>query len=257
MAIVHYYKQYTETLGAMLDRFKKEFPEYENEKITYAGRLDPMAEGEIILLTGQDVHKKDDFTAFPKIYEASFVLGFDTDTHDILGQVKRVSNTTAIKPDLVKKLVEDLAGEHSLPYPVFSSKTVQGKPLFMWAREGKLSEIEIPMRKMHVGEIELLGHHTTKKEPFWTSIFDAIDLVDGDFRQDEIIESWNNTFEGSDDELQIYNIRAQVSSGTYIRSLIHLLGEKLGCGACSIQITRIGYVLDQVKESQKNIDNID
>ena len=242
MAVVHYYKQYTETLSAMLDRFKKEFPEYTNEKITYAGRLDPMAEGQIVVLTGHDVHRREEFTSRPKVYEATFVLGFDTDTYDILGRVLQVRPTGAIDEDVVKGHLRALVGEHELSYPVFSSKTVDGKPLFLWAKEGRLNEIEIPKRKMQVGEIGLLGYHTTHKEPFWTSVFDAIDLVEGDFRQDEIIESWNQTFEEAPEKLQIYTIRAQVSLGTYIRSLIHLLGQRLGCGACSIQITRTEYI---------------
>jgi tRNA pseudouridine55 synthase len=242
MAVVHYYKQYTETLSAMLDRFKKEFPEYANEKITYAGRLDPMAEGQIVILTGHDVHRKEEFTSAPKIYEASFVLGFITDTHDVLGCVEKTCQTGAIDEKTVQSHIQALAGEHTLPYPVFSSKTVEGKPLFLWAKEGRLHEIEIPKRNMQVGEISLLHHHTTHKEPFFASVLEAIDLVEGDFRQDKITDSWKNTFDEVSDELQVYTLRARVSSGTYIRSLVHLLGERLGCGACSIQITRTEYI---------------
>jgi tRNA U55 pseudouridine synthase TruB len=34
--------------------FKEKKPEYENETISYAGRLDPMAEGVLVLLIGDE-----------------------------------------------------------------------------------------------------------------------------------------------------------------------------------------------------------
>lgn len=46
----------------------------------------------------------------------------------------------------------------------------------------------------------------------------------------------------------LYNFHARVGSGTYIRSLAHDLGQKLGCGAhlASLQRTRSGeFSLDQ------------
>ena len=66
---------------------QEKFPEYKDVSITYAGRLDPMAEGVLILLTGKEVHKVKEYMKLDKEYEAEILFGFETDTYDILGQV--------------------------------------------------------------------------------------------------------------------------------------------------------------------------
>lgn len=43
MSIIYFKKKYGETLAMMRSRFREEFPQFLNSKITYAGRLDPMA----------------------------------------------------------------------------------------------------------------------------------------------------------------------------------------------------------------------
>ena len=35
-------------------------PEYRGVSVTYAGRLDPLAEGVLLLLAGEEVHKKEE-----------------------------------------------------------------------------------------------------------------------------------------------------------------------------------------------------
>jgi tRNA U55 pseudouridine synthase TruB len=57
--------------------------------MTYAGRLDPLAEGLMIVLTGDDCMKKDEYTNMSKQYEVhSACLASATDTYDLLGIVK-------------------------------------------------------------------------------------------------------------------------------------------------------------------------
>ncbi len=45
MPRISWYKNYAETLKQSLERFRLAHPEYTSSKITYAGRLDPLAEG--------------------------------------------------------------------------------------------------------------------------------------------------------------------------------------------------------------------
>ena len=80
MSIILWNKYDTETLAITLERFRMNNPEHQESKITYAGRLDPMAEGLLILLTDDDVHKKEEFIGLDKIYEVDFVLGVSTDS---------------------------------------------------------------------------------------------------------------------------------------------------------------------------------
>ncbi len=65
----------------------------------------------------------------------------------------------------------------------------------------------------------------------------------GDFRQKEILELWNEVLtEHADKHFSILKIKVSCSSGTYMRSLAHELGEKLGIGASALRIkrTRVG-----------------
>ena len=47
-----------ETPLELILKFKRKNPEYENEKIAYAGRLDPMADGLLLLLLGEENKKR-------------------------------------------------------------------------------------------------------------------------------------------------------------------------------------------------------
>ncbi|MEK7120642.1 MAG: hypothetical protein AAB840_00955, partial [Patescibacteria group bacterium] len=84
--ILNLYKKEGETPLERIRRFTTENPEYKNKKMTYAGRLDPMAEGVLIILTDEDVHIKDNFLRLDKEYEFEVLWAVSSDTHDILGE---------------------------------------------------------------------------------------------------------------------------------------------------------------------------
>ena len=193
----------------------------EKEPVTYAGRLDPIAEGVLILLSQDDVHKKEEYQKLDKEYEAEILFGFKTDTYDILGLTQPV--------ELIKKDIESLVGEITLPLPPYSSYKIQGKPLFMWAREGKLSEIEIPARTTTVHNAEVLDSYEIGSEELLKRITDKINLVKGDFRQEEVIKSWQEVLNKKEQKYLTVKAKFNVSSGTYIRSIAHSLrGVLLG-----------------------------
>jgi len=126
-------------------------------------------------------------------------------------------------------------------YPPYSSKKVDGKQLFEWARAGE--EVESPERNIKVYSIEHLEDKEKTGAELLEEILKKIDLVKGDFRQEEIIESWLKTLSPiSNSTFLISKFRAHVSSGTYIRGLVQEMGEILGCGALtySIKRTRVG-----------------
>ena len=53
--IFNLYKQRGETPLECLERFRITYPEHKDEKMTYLGRLDPMAEGVLLVATGEDI----------------------------------------------------------------------------------------------------------------------------------------------------------------------------------------------------------
>lgn len=242
MAIISWNKKYTETLTETLARFRKCHPEYQNSKVTYAGRLDPMASGLVLLLTDEDVYKKDDYLSLGKVYEVDFVLGPKTDTLDILGLIVKDSLffEKINRKKEIKNICLHLLGEKKQQYPVFSSKPVQGKPLFWWARNNKLSNIVIPSKKINIYKVNYLQEKKIYPQNFLRFIKHSVCSVEGDFRQKQITELWEKYFALQEtNEVFIYRIQMSVSSGTYVRKVIDDLGKELHIPATCIHIRRL------------------
>src|SRR6185436_12995765 len=67
--------------------FKQQNFEYASATISYAGRLDPMADGLLLLLVNEENTQRKLYEALPKTYEFTVLLGVETDTYDILGKI--------------------------------------------------------------------------------------------------------------------------------------------------------------------------
>lgn len=233
----------------LIRAFKRKFPEYFKVKISPAGRLDPMASGLILLLVDQANKNRIHLQALDKTYRFSLLLGVATDTYDILGKVTSIESTLKIYP--TKKLgtlLEKFTGTFSQTYPPYSSIHVNKKPLFYWARENKLAKINIPAKIITIKSLSATSSGSLDKNELITNVEDRINKVKGDFRQDEILKIWHDSAPNLPKRLQLFQLKAEVSSGTYIRALCHLIGEKTGLGglAYSIERTSIGeYTLDQ------------
>lgn len=238
MAVVVFHKRYTETLAVMLNRFRTEYPQYSASKLTYAGRLDPLAEGVMVILTDEDVHKKEEYLRLQKVYEVDVVFGISTDTYDILG-IPHQGRTTPIDTQELREAVAGMVGTYIQSYPPYSSRTVEGKPLYQWAREGALSEISVPEQKVTVSQAKLLETSTMSPQDLLSDVTYAVIQVEGDFRQEDILKAWNAQLTDKREEVYTVSISFSVSSGTYVRGLVHTLGEKLSVGACCTRIRRI------------------
>ncbi|MCI5050715.1 MAG: hypothetical protein MRY57_00180 [Candidatus Pacebacteria bacterium] len=238
MAIIPFFKRYGETLDRMLNRFRKEQSFYTESKITYAGRLDPMAEGTMLLLTDEDVHAKDDYLKLDKVYQVEFILGAMTDSYDILGEITSYADAFDIPIAKVEESIANSVGQHEQNYPPFSSKTVSGKPLWQWSREGSIDEIVLPSQEIEVKEAQYLGFNSYSEDNLSTRIQTSLSLVHGDFRQEETSMAWQQFFREHSGRYRVFEASFHVSSGTYIRSLIHDIGQQLGVGAVCLKITR-------------------
>lgn len=245
--ILNVYKKIGETPLECLTRLRDEHPEYKDAVLSYAGRLDPMAEGVMIVLVGEENKNRAPYLSLDKEYDFEVLFGFETDSSDLLGKVEvQDESDTSLKPDFkntVERALETLKGKYVQEYPHYSSKPVSGKPLFEWAKAGKLDEIEIPKREVEVYEIELQDMHTIPKEKLLELIRERIGKVRGDFRQKEIVEIWEKVLrESAQKEFTVAKIHASCGSGVYVRSIAKMLGEKLGTKslALSIKRTRVG-----------------
>lgn len=230
------YKKAGETLAVLVRRFRSEQTLSFSVPVTYAGRLDPMAEGLVLLLTGERCKEKDSFLGADKSYCLRILFGVATDTYDMLGLITKEA---IIIPDedQVKEAVEQLKERTIFPYPPYASKPVDGVPLFMRARKGELPEV-LPEKE---GSISAITIHGYKKESLGVLVQEVctiINCVEGDFRQKEILAQWEQ-YTYRTDEVCVVDIECTVSSGMYMRSLAVVIGEMLGVPALAYSITRV------------------
>ncbi|MEX2010396.1 MAG: hypothetical protein WD874_01165 [Parcubacteria group bacterium] len=238
--LIKLHKNIGETPLECIIRFRGDHTQYTDTNMTYLGRLDPMAEGLLLVLAGNTSDKKK-YLEWDKTYEFEVLWGFNTDTYDTLGLVTDVGTSPQKLEVKIKKLLENISAKKTQAYPPYSSRTVGGKALHTWAREGRIDEIEIPTRNIKIFSIEHLNTRYVDQEEILKEIIEKIDLVNGDFRQEQIKKLWEKSLVAGEKSL-ISSFRVDVSSGTYIRSLAHEMGEILGTGALaySIKRTRVG-----------------
>lgn len=174
------------------------------KKIGHTGTLDPDATGVLPVCLGNATKVCDMLTDSDKMYEAVLLLGKETDTQDITGEILKESPVTVSENEVVQTINGFLGESMQIP-PMYSALKVNGQKLCDLARAGKTIERE--PRKINVYEIEIK----------------AI-------------------------ELPRVTIRFSCSKGTYIRTLCHDIGQKLGCGGCMESLVRTkaaGFVTDQ------------
>ena len=242
------WKNVGETPLEAVERLRALNPDYKNEKLGYAGRLDPMAEGVLLVLVGEENKNQEKYFDLEKGYEFVGLLGLETDSYDILGLAEFVSGKI-IPKEVLKEWIKNLVGKRSQTYPNYSSPNIKNilkkrnasflgklKNFFGKVPEERRGDIEIY-------ESEFLGYESVKLSDLREEILSKISLVKGDFRQSETAENWEKIFEKHGKENFVkFRARIKCSGGTYVRSLVHELGESLGTGtiALGIKRTRVG-----------------
>ncbi len=229
----------------LLDRFRGIHTLGKDVKLTYAGRLDPMAEGLVLVLAGESRFQKDMLLGLPKTYIVEVLLGIASDTLDVLGLITQI-DIKQTKVSSLEKAVQDMAGVTELPYPMFSSVPVNGKPLFMHAREG--NTVHIPQKKISIYGVTLISVQKEAVSTLAQRAISDIGKVVGDFRQEPIIEKWK-TLLNEHTEAQLVTLEINASSGTYMRSLAQWLGEQLSVPAIAYTINRVSLGEYEIKNT--------
>ena len=234
------YKRVGETPLEALEKFRTEQKIDKTVPMTYAGRLDPMAEGELIILIGNECKNKGKYLGLDKEYKVEIVFGIRTDTHDALGlaEIGNMAQNFSLL-DLSK-----YCGKFNQEYPPYSSKTVDGIQLHNLAREGNLPD-EMPTKEVEIYSTEIVEKKKILAGDLLKYIISKIDLVHGDFRQDIIKSKWHEVL-GKRNSINPYfssiKCRIKCSSGTYMRSLANQIGRDIGCGGFALTIKRTRFL---------------
>lgn len=216
-------KKIGETPLEMLGRLRRRKAEYHKEKLSYAGRLDPMAEGKMLVLVGGKENKeREKYLRFDKEYIAEFVIGAETDSGDILGIVCRAGENRfvgEISKGAMKKAVFGLRKIRKQKYPWFSGKTIGGVKMFELYKTGQTAGVRRPMSAVVIKRIGDLKISLASSVALEKEILRKIALVRGDFRQKEIAKAWREFFaDEAGKKFQSFSFRIRVSGGTFIRS---------------------------------------
>lgn len=238
------YKQVGVTPLECVKRYKNHFHLGSETVVSYAGRLDPMAEGVLLLLVGEVNKKRRTYEHLDKEYEVDIVVGYQTDTGDLMGKVVQTGKHQArIHKEHIEDASKMFVGSIEQRYPVYSSIKIRGKPMFWWARQNRLSEILIPSHPVTIESIRVLSCREVKNSDLETYIETSISHVQGDFRQEDIVRQWKSVLSTKKDERsQIFTIRVVCGSGTYMRTLVEDIGKTIGIPCCAFRIkrTRVG-----------------
>lgn len=245
-------KRVGETPLQAVTAYKEANPEFQDLPMAYAGRLDPMASGKLLVLVGEECKKQEEYHSLDKEYEFEVLLGSSSDTGDVLGLIDW-KEATDISDKRLKEVAVSLNGPLSLPYPNFSSRTVKGKPLHTWTLENRLDEIEIPSADTVIYKLSLTDVRYESVEYVYKDALRRIESIPAvtedskalgrDFRRSEIRVSWAVWLEHHKGKrVQIARFRCIATSGTYMRSLAGEIGRLLDTTglAYSIHRSKIG-----------------
>lgn len=163
-------------------------------KIGHGGTLDPLATGMLVIALGSATKFLGYLLNANKTYQVTAKLGQVTTTLDAEGEVLLESAVPELSVSQILAVFEKFTGQISQIPPMYSALKFQGKPLYHYARKGQ--EIPRPPRQVCIHELGFDPAFAWEAKP-----------------QDKI------------------SFISRVSKGTYIRSLVHDMGEVLGCGA--------------------------
>lgn len=168
-------------------------------RVGHAGTLDPFATGVLVCCVGRATRLVQFLVDLEKEYIANVRLGYATDTQDCTGQqITPLCTSDKLSLEELNRVLDQFVGPQLQTPPMFSAKKVAGERLYRAARAGRVVERE-PV-SIVVRSMRLLG--------------DA---------GKELVEKADGT--------RGFRVLVKCSSGTYVRTLAHDIGARLGVGA--------------------------
>lgn len=174
-------------------------------RVGHAGTLDPGAGGLLTVCVGQATKLMPFMVEYDKAYVAEMTVGLSTSTQDAAGETEKLTMDFQITPSQLAEALAAFRGEIQQIPPMASAIRMKGKRLYELSREGVT--VERKPRNVRISAI-----HVNK---VWNEHEDLL------------------TF-GS--RVLLY---VECSKGTYIRTLCHDIGEKLGVGAHMSFLSRV------------------
>jgi len=122
-------------------------------KVGHCGTLDPAATGLLVLVLGRFTRMSAQLSGNDKTYEATLLLGTETDSEDMDGTVIRQSDYSAVDEAALRAALEGFIGEGFQIPPMVSAVKKDGKKLYELARSGV--EIEREPKPITIHSLEV------------------------------------------------------------------------------------------------------
>jgi len=145
-------KPYGLTSSYVVNKLKRHFGA---SKAGHSGTLDPLATGVLVVYFDDMTKVIPIIEEEIKTYEVKILLGIETDTLDISGEILNISRIKDYSLTDFPKFISSFIGEYSYAPPSFSAIKVNGVPSYKHARRG--TSINLPMRKSLINDIEITG----------------------------------------------------------------------------------------------------
>lgn len=172
------------------------------KRVGHAGTLDPLATGVLVVAVGEATRLIEYLETEPKEYVAGVVFGVTTDTQDMTGVVCAERSCAGLSLAELEAVLPRFRGELLQVPPMVSAVHHQGRRLYDLARRGV--------------------HVERAARPITVHALEASEFAPG--------------------ERASCSLRVVCSAGAYVRTLVHDIGEALGCGAAlsALRRTRVG-----------------
>lgn len=127
---------------------------YSAAKCGHTGTLDPMATGLLPICFGEATKFSSVLLGAHKIYEATLKLGFLSTTGDAEGEIRQTATALRnITLSECERVLKRFCGNIMQVPPMYSALKHQGKPLYLYARNGEA--IERQAREIIIHEIKI------------------------------------------------------------------------------------------------------
>lgn len=226
-------------------------------KLGQGGTLDPLAEGVLVIGIGGATKHLSQFLHCSKAYETTGLLGTSTTSYDSQEPVMRRAPHAHVDEHLLRSKLPHFTGAVKQLPPVFSALRMDGKRLFEYAREGLPLPRPIEPRDVTVHELRLVSWHAPDSHSYEPPANEvpaedqallgqvrrlagsddhATDTIkEGEVAQTKAVTASETS---SDARPAAFTLAMTVSSGTYVRSIVHDLGTACGSAAHVVRLRR-------------------
>lgn len=252
---------------------KRKLRKVSKVKMGHGGTLDPLASGVLVLGVGTGTKQLANYlSGTVKVYESEALFGISTTSGDSEGEILSKNSVKHLTFEDVKTVEEKLKGTLKQTPPIYSALKMNGKSLHEYAREGKPLPRAIEPRQVQIYNLEVLPDTLSQDHDYKllksedqsgsqivkdlnaNMLFDTLyfskEYVEKNKLESEVAnvepaiplsEEEKHEIEqlGDDYKAPLLHVKAEVSSGTYIRSLISDIGKALRSSCYMTKLIRI------------------